>query len=117
MSVFEVKKIDRIGETTDGVVHLAMYCPGVLGQDFSFEDIAEKTETYLEFILEGELQKRTPQFANKPLLIRVSCEYWPHADYKARFLKMSKQLQRYDIALLVDVSSLRAKGGIFDYAS
>lgn len=115
MSVHGKDTIDQCGQTSDGTVHLVMYCPGELGKDFSFEDIAEKAENYLEFALEGALEKQAPQFAGKPLAIRVSCEYWPHSSYKPRFAKMARQLAIYKIGLLVDVSHLSVVGGRYDY--
>lgn len=117
MSVHERETVDQIGQADDGVVHLVMYCPGYLGQDYSFEDIAEKAEAYLEFALEGGLQANAPQFAGHPIAIRVFCEYWPHSSYKPRFSKMASQLANYKIGLLVSVSDMRVKGGTFDYSS
>src|SRR6185503_380037 len=92
MSVHDKDSVDQCGQTQDGTVHVVMYCPGVLGQDYSFEDIAEKAEAYLEFALEGALVQQLPHFVGKPLAIRVSCEYWPHSSYKPRFAKMARQL-------------------------
>lgn len=117
MSVLEKETVDQIGQTSDGIVHLVMFCPGYLGQDYSFEDIAEKAETYLEFALEGGLNNQTPQFAGRPIAIRVCCEYWPHSSYKPRFAKMASQLANYKIGLLVDVSDMRVTGGVFDFTS
>ena len=116
MSVHEKDTVDQCGQANDGTVHLVMYCPGVLGKDYSFEDIADKAEGYLEFALEGFLEKQVPQFAHKPLAIRISCEYWPHSSYKPRFAKMAHQLSGYNIGLLVDVSSLRTSGGTYNYS-
>jgi len=117
MSVHDKETVDQCGQTKEGVVQLVMYCPGELGQDYSFEDIAEKAEGYLEFALEGALEKQLPQFVGKPLAIRVSCEHWPHSSYKPRFAKMARQLSEYHIGLLVDVSSLRVPGGTYNYLS
>jgi hypothetical protein len=115
MSVHDKDTVDQCGQTNDGTVHLVMFCPGALGQDYSFEDVAEKAESYLEFALEGALEQQAPQFAGKPLAILVSCEYWPHSSYKPRFAKMARQLAGYEIGLLVEVSNLRVSGGTYDY--
>jgi hypothetical protein len=47
MSAHDKDTIDQCGQTSDGTAHLVMYCPGELGKDFSFEDIAEKAENDL----------------------------------------------------------------------
>lgn len=117
MSVHDKATVDRCGQAKDGTVHFVMYCPGVLGQDYSFEDVAEKAEAYLEFALEGALEKQLPQYTGKPMVIRLSCEYWPHPSYKPRFAKMARQLSEYNLGLMVEVSSLVVPGGKFDFSS
>jgi hypothetical protein len=117
MSVHEKQAVDQCGLAHDGTVDLVMYCPGQLGKDFTFEDIGEKAEAYLEFVLEGAFAQQLPEFVGKPLRIRVSCEYWPHSEYKPRFAKMARQLAEYRITLVVEVSSLRVSGGVYDYNS
>ena len=103
--------------TADGVVHLVMYCPGNLGDEYTFEQVAEKAEGYLEFVLEGQLELQLPHYKGKPVTIRISCETWPHSQYKARFAKMARQLAEYRVGLLVDVSNLTVTGGVYDYMS
>ncbi len=92
-----------------------MYCPGRLGQDCTFEDLADKAETYLEFVLSGQLIEAFPQCEGKPVVFRVSCELWPHSSYKPRFAKIARQLSEYEVRLVVEVSSLTVSGGIFNF--
>jgi hypothetical protein len=117
VSVNEKQTIDQCGLANDGTALLIMYCGGELGDSYTIEDIADKAETYLEFVLSGQLEKQLPSCKGKPVVFRISCEYWPHSKYKPRFAKMAHQLKEYDIELVVEVNSLRVTGGTYDYAS
>ena len=115
MSVHEIGKIDNCGLANDGAALLIIYCAGYLGEDYEIEDIAEKAETYLDFIESGQMAMRFPECVGRPVVLRLSCEYWPNDIYKPRFAKMAKQLKAYNIKLNVEVSSMRVTGGTFDY--
>ncbi|WP_431274678.1 DUF6572 domain-containing protein [Variovorax ureilyticus] len=117
MGVLQKDVIDRCGVANDGKAVLTMYCEGKMGQDFTVDDVGEKAETYLEFVLSGQFAEQVPASKGRPAVIRISCEYWPHSKYKETFRKMAGQLAAYDIGLVVDVSSLRVAGGIFDYSA
>ena len=115
MSVHDKQTIDRCGPAKDGSALLAIYCPGLLGQDYTFEDLADKAETYLEFVLSGQLAEAFPQCKGRPVVFMVSCELWPNVSYKPRFSKMARQLSEYGVKLIVEVSSLTVSGGTFNY--
>ncbi|EUJ09477.1 hypothetical protein Meth11DRAFT_0271 [Methylophilaceae bacterium 11] len=117
MSVHEKNTIDRCGLTNDGKAMLIMYCSGELGADYTIEDIADKAETYLEFVLSGQLSEQVPECKGKAVIFRVSCEFWPKNEYKPRFAKMAKQLSEYEVELSVEVSSLRISGGTYDFTN
>ena len=117
MGVLQKDVIDRCGVANDGKAVLTMYCEGQLGEDFTIDDVGEKAETYLEFVLSGQLAEQVPASKGRPAVIRISCEYWPHSKYKENFRKMAGQLAAYEVGLLVDVSSLRVTGGIFDFSA
>ena len=115
MSVHDKQTIDRCGQATDGTALLTIYCPGLLGQDYTFEDLGEKAETYLDFVLSGQLVEDFPQCKDRQIVFRISCELWPNSSYKPRFSKMARQLSEYGVKLIVEVSSLTVSGGIFNY--
>ena len=96
---------------------MTMYCGGRLGQEYSIEDVGEKAETYLEFFLSGQLLESFPAAKGRRAIIRVSCEFTPHSQFKEKFRKMANQLAGYDVGLLVDVSSMHSRGGVFDYST
>ena len=116
MSVHDKQTVDRCGRANDGTALLTMYCPGLLGQDYTFDDVADKAETYLEFVLSGQLVETFPECRGRSVVFRLSCELWPHSSYKPRFAKMARQLSEYNVKLVVEVSSLTVSGGIFKYA-
>lgn len=115
MSVLDHQTVDKCGRSNESAALLIMYCPGLLGQDYQFEDIAEKAETYLEFVESGQLLKAFPECRSLPVKFQVSCQFWPNTSYKPRFAKMAKQLSEYNVKLEVFVSSLTISGGIFTY--
>lgn len=115
MGVLQHDVIDLVGIANDGKVHLTMYCGGVLGTDYSTDDLGEKAETYLEFCLSGQLLEKFPAAKGRAVLIRISCEFWPQNQYRATFQKMAAQLVEYDVGLMVDVSSMHGPGGRWDY--
>ena len=117
MSVHDVGTVDRVGLARDGTATLMIYCGGYMGQDYSVHDIAKKVETYLDFILEGQMVEHDSSLKDKPPVIRLSCQFWPNRDYAAAFKKMAEQIKAYDIGFVVEVSSMFGEGGIFNYES
>ena len=115
MGVHDKGTIDQLMPGADGKVHLAIYAAGSLGADYSFEDLADKVETYLEFLTEGGFAAQFPDFAKRPPVIRVSCQVRPAGKYKERFARMAAQLDPYDIELVVVVSDLHGPGGTFEF--
>ena len=115
MSVLDYQTVDQCGRSKEGSALLIMYCPGLLGQDYQFEDVAEKAEVYLEFVETGQLLENFPECKGLPVTFQVSCQFWPHTSYKPRFVKMARQLSEYNVKLEVFVSSLTISGGVFDY--
>jgi hypothetical protein len=112
VGVMQKDVVDQCGVAKDGKAVLTMYCEGQLGNDFTIEDVGEKAETYLEFILSGQFGEQVPASKGRATVIRLSCEYWPHSMYKERFRKMAHQLAAYEVGLLVDVSNLRVTGAV-----
>jgi hypothetical protein len=68
MSVHDKQSVDRCGLANDSTALLIMYCPGLMGRDFTFEDLADKAETYLEFVLSGQLLEAFPECKGKPVI-------------------------------------------------
>lgn len=115
MGVHDKGVVDQLMPSGDGKVYLLIYAAGSLGSDYSFEDLGDKVETYLEFLTEGGLAAQFPNLAKRPPVMQVTCEVRPTNKYKERFARMAAQIEPYGIELRVVVSELHGPGGVFEF--
>ena len=97
--------IDFLGfDQTSGEVLLTMVelRPWTPGSPQLFQ-LQEKLNAYLSFILDGEMLESYPQFAQKPVRLRLECATPPGQDETAFLQHVYEQTHLQGIAFEVDV--------------
>lgn len=90
---------------TDAVV-LVMNEPGVWdGSDAQLHELQERFNTYVSFLIDGELAEAHPELAGKPARIEVRCAHMPDARAVDLLGAIHDQLAFQEIKLEVVVSN------------
>jgi hypothetical protein len=70
-----------------------------------FEQIAEKINRYLGYVLDGHLGQHYPQYVGKRVLIRLDCAERPHGD-AVRFVNAAREaIEREGLDFVVNVAA------------
>jgi hypothetical protein len=68
-----------------------------------FQQIEEKINRYLGYALDGFLAEQYPQYAGKPVSIRLDCAEAPHGD-AVRFMEAARQAsESHGVAFVLNV--------------
>jgi hypothetical protein len=90
---------------TDAVV-LVMNEPGIWdGSDTQLHELQERFNTYVSFLIDGELAEAHPELAGKPARIEVRCAHMPDARAVDLLGAIHDQLAFQEIKLEVVVSN------------
>ena len=107
MSLEQSNIIDALGidETTGRLTLVIRHDAPWEGTPAQLYLLQEKLNVYLSFALDGELAEEYPDFAAKPLALRIDCASTPDSGTMHMLAHVRQQLHFQDIDLTVRVTT------------
>lgn len=94
--------IDQIAPEGDGVV-LVMIEKRRFGSVTQLHELEEKLNRYLGYVLDGYLAQHYPEWAGRPVQIRLDCVEAPHGDARDLLAAAAETVEAEGLALRVNV--------------
>ena len=102
--VEELNVIDAAGPTPDGRVGLMMFeHRDWTDIDKQVQDLQKKAQTYFSYVVDGDMVRDNPSFANKLVWFRLVCQVSPPAKAHLVFAHLQDLLSRHRIEFQVAV--------------
>jgi len=101
MSVREVQQIDKVlyNETTQEIILLMVEDRDAYSSDKQLFELQEKFNTYIRYATEGLLAEHFPEWAGRPISIRLEYFFAPDPESLDFLLKVEDHLKPHRIRL------------------